>query len=649
MALPQIPNICRSRDYIQEFRGYNHNLRIAENEFYDELNLSADNYPVLSTRKSRGNKACLEGTILGAVGHGEDIYYVTNAGQGVKIIKISKNDHRPLCYINSEKNDCKERKLLFFGAWLLVFPDCYSYNTVGGEKGPISQNVSTENPDCEIVLQYPCEVENGVDYTAYDGIIATESEMSRNPDKYRGSMVACVDADTNQLLWIGTAQYTEDGNEWWCDYDISDKFRLHITFSRKIDIVKLGINFSKLGMLSKSSLATTFDAYESEDELIWGEDKDGKTFACLDGYAMPYNKIKIVDGRFHGVVKKSETSGGGKMFRLDDKTVITVEEKRNLVDDFMFDYVIECQNRLWACCYGKNKDGEMVNEIFCSAWGTFNEWNYHESPAAASFIASIGTPGPFTGATVVNQNPVFFKEDYVHKVYVSSAGDHQIVTLNCPGVEEGSSKSIAHVNGYLMYKTRDDVVIFDGSVATPISTSFGDAKYKNAIAGASESKYVMCATEKNTSNNVTLVYDTNYGIWHKEDYPGGICDMTLCDGRLCMVTSKGIYTHDDNTSDERVDFMFETGAIGFSSPDKKYISRIDLRVSLFSGTYVQIFMQYDSDGIWVSSGSLLGMESIPKHISLPILPRRCDHFKLRVSGNGAFNLYSITKVLEQGE
>ena len=647
MALPQIPNIPRSREYMQDFKGYNHNLRIAENEFYDELNLSADNYPVLSTRKARASKYFGAATMLGAVGQGENIYYAINDTKGVI---LSKNGERLLARLNTDTSDVGERQLLFFGAWLLVFPDCYSYNTADGTGKYIDYLVSTENDDCEIVLQEAVSVANGVSYVDYTGFIATESEMSRNPYKYEGSTVACVEDNTGRLLWVGRAWWQEDGDEWWCDNEL-DRLRLQITFPRKITIEKLEIDFSNLGMLSRSTLATTFEAHISDDELIWGDAGNGKTFVCLDGYAMPYKKIKIKDKNLY-YAQIDETSGEEKLVKMDSMKILTVQEKKYVANDIKFDYIIECQNRLWACYYGK-KDGKLINEIFCTAWGTFNEWNYYESPGAASFTASIGTPGPFTGATVVNQNPVFFKEDYVHKVYVSSAGDHQVVTLNCLGLQEGSSKSLAHVNGYIIYKTRNDFVVFDGSNTTPISLNLGDTNFKNVIAGASGNKYVMYCENSGSGKNC-FTYDTTLGIWHKEDVPSGqMKAMVLRAGKLCMVvnntSSFSVYEHDSSNNMQSVNFMFETGEIGFNTPDKKYISRIDLCVSLSAGTHMQVFMQYDSEEMWIPAGSFLGTKAIPKLTSLPILPRRCNHFKLRLNGNGAFNLYSITKVLEQGE
>ena len=41
-----------SRRVISTFRGYNHNPKIGEGEFYDMENLTGDSYPLLSVRKS---------------------------------------------------------------------------------------------------------------------------------------------------------------------------------------------------------------------------------------------------------------------------------------------------------------------------------------------------------------------------------------------------------------------------------------------------------------------------------------------------------------------------------------------------------------------------------------------------------------------
>ena len=54
MKYPKLKEIPTSRELVDVFKGYNHNLRIGDGEFYDMTNLSSDNYPVLSPRKQRG-------------------------------------------------------------------------------------------------------------------------------------------------------------------------------------------------------------------------------------------------------------------------------------------------------------------------------------------------------------------------------------------------------------------------------------------------------------------------------------------------------------------------------------------------------------------------------------------------------------------
>ena len=50
MILPVVNEIATSREMTEVFKGYNHNLRIGDGEFYDMKNLSSNNYPILSQR-----------------------------------------------------------------------------------------------------------------------------------------------------------------------------------------------------------------------------------------------------------------------------------------------------------------------------------------------------------------------------------------------------------------------------------------------------------------------------------------------------------------------------------------------------------------------------------------------------------------------
>ena len=53
-----------------------------------------------------------------------------------------------------------------------------------------------------------------------------------------------------------------------------------------------------------------------------------------------------------------------------------------------------------------------------------------------------------------------------------------------------------------------------------------------------------------------------------------------------------------------------------------------------------------SSGIWEDQGTIRGAST--NSFVLPVIPRRCDHFRLRLSGVGEIWIYSMSKYLEAG-
>jgi hypothetical protein len=71
------------------------------------------------------------------------------------------------------------------------------------------------------------------------------------------------------------------------------------------------------------------------------------------------------------------------------------------------------------------------------------------------------------------------------------------------------------------------------------------------------------------------------------------------------------------------------------------VSKLQLRLELDTGAGVTVQIQYDSSGTWetVSTVTAAGKRSV----YLPILPRRCDHYRLKLSGTGGCRIYSLAK------
>ena len=71
-----------------------------------------------------------------------------------------------------------------------------------------------------------------------------------------------------------------------------------------------------------------------------------------------------------------------------------------------------------------------------------------------------------------------------------------------------------------------------------------------------------------------------------------------------------------------------------------------VRLELDEEAQVDILIQFDSDGVWRL------VRSLDAHAKrswyLPIVPRRCDHFRLRMEGAGGCRVYSLTREVYSG-
>ena len=146
-----------------------------------------------------------------------------------------------------------------------------------------------------------------------------------------------------------------------------------------------------------------------------------------------------------------------------------------------------------------------------------------------------------------------------------------------------------------------------------------------------------------------FVYDTVKGLWHREDNTR-VDDFCSCKGELFYIDHADGYIKSmfgSGTLDtKKVNWMAETGIIGADYIGKKYISKLNIRMSLDLESRVRFYIQYDSSNMWdflfrVDGSSL-------RSFTVPIKPKRCDHFRLRIEGEGEGRIYSISKTIEEG-
>jgi hypothetical protein len=64
------------------------------------------------------------------------------------------------------------------------------------------------------------------------------------------------------------------------------------------------------------------------------------------------------------------------------------------------------------------------------------------------------------------------------------------------------------------------------------------------------------------------------------------------------------------------------------------------------GSIVKIALQYDNEDTWVEKYRVNATKK--KSFTVHIIPRRCDTLKIRISGKGYAEIYSLTKTIQQG-
>ena len=585
MKYPKLRALEASRQMVDVFKGYNHNLRIGDGEFFDMKNMTSDHYPVLSPRGKRG------------------VYASPDSPTGL----IAKD---ALCYVDGSKfvineypiemglND-EPKQLISMGAYVIIMPDKKWINTLCWIKedqfdtengwGYLDAHFDNEESQSEVTFSL-CKI----DGAEYENISATEPEDPENFPLW-------LDTSTNPYT---LKQYSKTNKAW---------VQVATTYI-KIACTGIGKAFEQYDGVTISGIKSKALQDLNATHAIWAKDDD----------------YIVVIGLLDALTSQTVEEG-----------VISVDRKMPNVD-----FVIESGNRLWACRYGEANNGEVVNEIYASKLGDFKNWNCFMGLSTDSYAASCGTDGQFTGAITHMGYPLFFKENCVHKVYGNYPANFQIQSTACRGVQKGCEKSLAIVNETLLYKARSGICAYDGSLPTEVSYALGNEAYSDAVGGSHGNKYYI--SMKDVSGFYHLfVYDIAKGMWHKEDDLRVDC-FCSCRGELYAIRNGQIITMlGSGTKDtEDVEWMVQTGEIGISSPDAKYISRLTLRMAMDVGAEISIYAQYDFSDEWECQ-CVLTSTSL-RSFSIPIRPKRCDHMKLRIEGRGNAKIYSITKTIEQG-
>lgn len=599
MKYPLLNEMQTSREWTDAFGGYNHNLRIGEGEFYDMKNMTGDDYPVLSPRGKRGFYIADAESPTGIIAK-DNLCYVDGKRFVINGDEINAKDLG--LTTDTEEGKVKPKLLVSMGSYVIILPDKKYINTLDpSDSGDIEAHYISTG-----AIFYP---------SLLDGNVITPHVGATPPEEVNGA------------YWLDTSETPHTLKVY---SSSTDMWSAVATTYVRIVADSIGTKFNVGDAVTISGVTDPSIQALNASTIVMGKSED--------------NNSIIVTGLIEGTITQETPIGVSRWMPT-------------------MDFVIESQNRLWGCRYGAAYQGKKyneeangmvdsyggyVNEIYCCKLGDFKNWQSYQGIASDSYAVTVGTDGYFTGAVTHLGYPTFFKEGYMHKIYGNYPSNYQVQTTACRGVQKGCDRSIAIVNEIVYYKGRSGIMAYDGSLPVEISGALGDKSYSDARAGYLGNKYYVSMKGEDGEYNL-FVYDTKKGMWHREDDTEALV-FCNCKGDLYYIdyAGKDIMSVRGNgvVDPNEVQWEAVTGYIGTDSPDKKYVSRLDVRMKLAVGAKVSFYAEYDSSGSYEHLFNMTGVNL--KSFAVPIKPKRCDHMRLKIVGEGEAKIFSICKTVEWG-
>lgn len=299
--------------------------------------------------------------------------------------------------------------------------------------------------------------------------------------------------------------------------------------------------------------------------------------------------------------------------------------------------ICECDNRIW---------GAEGTTIYASALGDPKNFKLYDGLSTDAYAVAVGTDGAFTGCIAYSSTVLFWKENCVHKVIGSIPSNYEIYTYTVPGLQSGSEKSMVIINETLFYKGRNGVYAYTGGTPELISENFGTRRFFDAVAGTDgERYYISMRTE--AGDWELYVFDTAQGIWLREDFTHA-ADFAQLNGTLYFLdanSGKVMMCGQDNEEEGRLPWNATLCQMDETTHGRKIYSRLYLRAEMEQGSWLRV--EISVDGAPFRQVFITHNERA-QTAQIPILPTRCDNFRVRLSGKGFCLLKSIVREFTVG-
>lgn len=646
MRLPEIRSKQTQIQMIDSFGGYNHNLQIGDQEFYEMENMTSDYLPVMGNRPKRVIVDTLVNP-MGMIGH-DKIYYI---------------DDDELYYNGSKILDLDtltvERTMLMMGAYLVIFPDKVMYNTETKELSELENSVTTKTAPTFTLCR--------MDGTKYDDAETYTGDDEPDKDVYKYWIDTSQDTVVMKVWIETTAQWTSVG-----------------TTYVKIESKDIGKGFKKEDAVELSGVDT------DREEIYNNYDFNTTNilFDCGDDY------LVVV-----GLINKHFTNRRYiQAKRVLPKLDYVCEYNNRLWGCSSEDHEIYCSKlgdpKNWRSYRG------IASDSFAATVGTAGDFT--------GCIAYNGTVLFFKEEGVhklYGTDPQNFQIDWYPMRGVQKGSEKSMVVLN-EFLFYKSRDAICAYDGSQPAAISD--VFGDKMYYDAVAGRYGDKYIVSLKRKETREEHEKDPRTKKVYNHVypqdvdmeevwypgewhpkcresyeyehdrfeTYAYDTRERVWMKEDdvrinwfgMTDGACWIINGDNQLQAISKEIIYwsVFPQDVSMENVwypgawypnckmvetveniiNWSITTGDLGMDIPNEKFVTGFVIRMELAYDAMAKIEVEYDKDLNWREVVKIFGAKKRSYDLPIPVV--RHDYMRLRISGHGEVRLYSITKKLQEG-
>ena len=354
----------------------------------------------------------------------------------------------------------------------------------------------------------------------------------------------------------------------------------------------------------------------------------GSAFPFSQGEAIFVDGSSVAGNNRSAVIRKIVNNGKTLVFTnnlFEEHAAETMTLSRKAPD---MEWFCELDNRLWGC---------KGDDIYACALGLPLSWYDYDTNASSSFAVPVGSDGAFTGAASIGGYAVFFKPDNIHKMYGEKPSNFQAMDSAVAGTIDGRSLAIA--NETLYYLSRSGIMAYKGGTPVCVSDALGAGRFTQGVGGSDGRRYYVSLYDEKAWQ--IYVYDTWTGLWFKEDAVQAL-GFAAADGILYMVDDGGKLWSMNTASCDGVPWSLETGDFLDGDPDKTGLGKLQVRLELDEGATATVQLQFDSSGVWQEIRTVSGRKTKQTFV-IPIIPRRCDHYRVRIHGTGGCRIYSIAR------